>query len=248
MKTCQLAAVAAACAVLAACGGNSGGDDTPTPPAGATTYPEVSPVLGQVDTFATVTTDDAANAVNRGYEERVTAAGADGSYTLEQDDPSNFTTTINGITYHYIPTVRTFGPTAGGNVQTGYTETLPSGASKCTQAFHGAHRAVPMWVGETWSLSYTITCGSTVTNYTDVGAVDAAESVTVPAGTFTALKMHAAISWTTAAGQNVVEQSTNWVDPAHGFFTLKREVVYQRSGTVPAHFVTGQTVELQSRH
>jgi len=247
MKSYQLAAIATACSALVACGGNDAGDTSSKPPAGATTYPEVTPVVGQVDTFATVTTDDAANVVDRGYEERVTAVGADGSYTIAQDDPSNFTTTLNGITYHYVPTERQFGATSGGNLQTGYTETLADGQVSCKLAYQGGQRPSPMWVGQTWTLRYTVTCGSTVTSYTDVGSVDAAEPVSVHAGTFNALKLRDTLRWTTSTGQNVVEQSTSWVDPAHGFFTLRREVSYQRSGTVPAHFVTGQTVELQSR-
>ncbi len=85
-----------------------------------------------------------------------------------------------------------------------------------------------------------------VRSITDNGTVVALESVTVPAGTFSALKLQSTEVWT-EDGQTVTEQITHWVDPAHWFFTIETATTFTRSGNVPAHYVTAQTIELQSR-
>lgn len=248
MKIHHAAAIVAALSVLGGCGGNDAADQG-EPPQGATSYAEVTPTLGSLDTFQTVSIDDSGNSVVQAYEERVTAVGADGSYQLTQDDPLNQTATVNGITYRYDPTVRQYGPTAANNVQSGYTVTLPSGGTAtCTMTIQSGVHTKPMYVGQTWSTRYTVTCGSATTAYLNTGTVAAVESVTVPAGTFTTLKEIYSSSWTTAAGQQIVEHSILWMDPAHGFFTVKRASTYERSGNVPLHHVDQQTVELQSRH
>jgi len=248
MKIHHAAAIVAALSVLGGCGGSDAGD-TGQAPSNGTTYAEVTPTLGSLDSFESVSIDDAGNTVAQAFEERVTAVGADGSYQLTQDDPLNQTFTVNGITYHYDPTVRQYGPTAANNIQSGYTVTLPSGGTAtCTMAIQSGVHAKPFYVGQAWSTRYAITCGSVTTAYLSTGTVDAVESVTVPAGTFTTLKETYASSWTTSAGQQIVEHTVLWMDPAHGFFTVKRASTYERSGNVPLHHVDQQTVELQSRH
>jgi len=238
--------------VLGGCGGDGGAGDSVdggTPPPGVTTYSEVTPTPGSVDTFTSVWVDEALNTVAEGYEERVTAVDPDGSYQLTLDDPSNQTITVNGITYHYNPEVAQYGATSANNVVSGYTDTLPSGAiATCTVAFRSGIHAKPYYVGQTFSTHETDTCGSVSTEYVTAGSVTAVESVTVPAGTFSALKESYSTSWTTASGQAIVMHTDLWMDPAHGFFTLKRVSTYERSGNVPVHHVTTQTIELQSRH
>ena len=252
MKTHHAAAIMAALSVLVGCGGDGGGGDSAdggTPPPGVTTYSEVTPTLGSVDTFTSVWVDEAMNTVTEGFEERVTAVGPDGSYQLTLDDPSNQTITVNGITYHYNPEVAQHGATSANNAESGYTDTLPSGAkATCTVAFQSGVHAKPYYVGQTFSTHDTVTCGSVTTAYVTAGSVAAFESVTVPAGTFSALRETYSTSWTTAAGQAIVEHTDLWMDPAHGFFTIKRVSTYERSGNVPLHHVDQQTVELQSRH
>ncbi len=248
MKIHHAAAVVAALSVLGGCGGSDAGDPG-DPPVQATTYAEVTPPLGSLDSFQTVELDDSGNTVGRGYEERVTAVGADGSYQLTQDDPQNQTVTVDGITYHYDPTVRQYGPTSANNAQSQYTVTLPGGGTAtCVYAVQSGEHARPFYVGQSWTTNYTVTCGTVTTAYVSTGTVAAVESITVPAGTFTTLKETTSSSWTTAAGQKIVEHSDLWMDPSHGFFTVKRVSTYQRSGNVPLHYVTQETVELQSRH
>lgn len=246
MNTVHIAVVCAACSILCACGGDDG---TQAPPAGTTTYPEVVPTLGSVDAFVVANIDDSGNAIATAYEEHVTAVGGDGSYQLSQYDPGNQTLTVNGITYHYNPTVRDYGgSTTNDGQETGYTVTLASGGTvACTVAIQSGGHPRPWYVGQTWTVNYGVTCGSSTTAYVETGSVDAAESITLPAGTFNALKNSSSTTWTTATGENIVEHSTAWVDPAHSFFTLKRVIAYQRTGNLPTHYVTSQTIELQSR-
>ncbi len=249
MKLTRQVALAAACTALAACGGN--GDEVSShPPAGVTAYPQVDPIVGSLDTFSVATVDDAGNTIARGYEERVTAVGGNGagSYELVQDDPSNQTVTVDGLTYHFDPVDRKYGGAAANYNLASTKETLPDNSElTCTTSVQSGGHPRPFYVGQTWTTRYTVTCGSTATTYTDTGSVDAVESVTVAAGTFTALRTHGSTSWMTAGGESVVEQYQAWVDPAHAFFTLKNVTTYQRTGTVPAHYVASQTYELLSR-
>lgn len=244
---CSAVAAVAACAVLASCGGSSA-DDAPKPPAGAVTYPQVAPTVGSLDTFANVTVDESGNGIVRGYEERVTKAGSDGSYELAQDDPTGQSTTVNGVLYRYDPTVRDFGGSSANYAESKSVATLPDGKTKTTCNYQGGGHPRPLFVGQTWSTRYTVTCdGGTVTTYTNTGGVDAVESIAVVAGTFTALRTHDTITWTTHDGEIVVQDVQAWIDPAHSFFTLKNITTYTRTGTVPTHYVTSSTTELQSR-
>ncbi|MEP6502495.1 MAG: hypothetical protein ABJD97_04150 [Betaproteobacteria bacterium] len=249
MKIIHLAAVAAACSFLCACGGSDGGGGNDAPP-GATMYVQAVPTLGSLDTFVTADVDDQDNTINSGYEDSVTAVDADGSYQLSRDDPSNRTVTVDGITYHYSPTVFQFGDASTNRgIETGYTYAPPSGGTvTCSVAVRSGGHAQPWYVGQAWTMAYDVTCGTTTTAYVESGSVDGVEAVTVPAGTFTALKLSSSLAWSTASGQDVVEHVTSWVDPAHSLFALKRTIAYQRSGNVPAHFLVGFTTELQSRH
>lgn len=245
---CSAVAVAvAACAVLASCGGSSA-DDAAKPPAGAVTYPQVAPTVGSLDTFANVTVDELGNSIARGYEERVTKSGSDGSYELSQDDPTAQSITVNGVLYRYDPTVRDFGGSNTNYAESKSVTTPPDGTATTTCNYQGGGHPRPLFVGQSWSTSYTVSCdGGTVTTYTNTGGVDAVESITVAAGTFTALRTHDTITWTTHDGEVVVETVQAWIDPAHSFFTLKNVTTYTRTGIVPTHYVVSSTTELQSR-
>lgn len=248
MKFHRAASLASACAALAACGGGGSDAVSSSPPAGATSYAQVAPTVGSLDTFANVTVDEAGNTIARTYEERVTRSASDGSYQLAQDDPNAQVLTVNGVTYRYDPTLRDFGGKSSNYAQVKSVATLPDGSpSTCTWATTSGGHPRPFFVGQTWTTSYTVSCPGTVTAYVATGSVDAVESITVAAGTFTALRLHVATSWSTAGGEDVVEQVQAWVDPAHSFFTLKNITTYQRTGTVPAHHVASMTTELQRR-
>jgi hypothetical protein len=63
------------------------------------------------------------------------------------------------------------------------------GTGTCTYDPNGSGPPFPVSVGQTWQLQYTLSCnGSAPITYTQDGTVVDAEPVTVPAGTFNALK------------------------------------------------------------
>lgn len=240
------AAVAAACAFLCACGG--GGDDSSGPGSSSqpVTYPKTTPVAGSLDVFATAYTDSANNTVTQHWQQQVTTTNTDGSYSLEQTDPTNATVTVDGITYHVSPRAENF---AADGHAIDYTVTHPDASTDhCSYANFTGNRKLPLSVGESWTNDFTIACADgTSTAYTVSETVVSAEQVTVPAGTFSALKEQMTSTWTTPRGEHVVETETHWIDPARSFFTLKSTSTYVRTGTVPSVYVTGQTTELQSR-
>ncbi len=250
MKLTHLAAIAAIGSCLAACGGN-GDDNSPdsgptTPPAGATLYPEVTPPAGSTETFVTAKIDDANNTINGTYTETVASANSDGTYTIDEFDPTGSTLNVDGITYHLNPSTLSFG---SDGVETGVVVSLPNGSTQtCTLSTLTGGHAHPIWVGQAWAQTRRESCTpGTVETLTESGSVLALESVTVPAGTFMALKETNIQSWTDANGQNITETITHWADPAHYMFTIKSLVTWARSGKVPTHFVTSETIELQSR-
>lgn len=245
MKSTSTIGAAAAACCLAACGG--GGGDSATSPAtsGTTTYAFVTPTVGARDTFTTTTVDDSNNTITGGYEETVASVASDGSYTLSQVDPSGASVTVNGLLYRFDPRVTSFD--ASGH-EMAIEITRPTGVVDCTLATQAGGHVVPWYVGQAWTQSLTESCspGASIA-YALVGQVTSYESVTVPAGTFMALKVVSTQTWTDPTGQTVVETITHWADPAHSLFTLKTIYSLARSGTVPAHYTVSETIELASR-
>jgi hypothetical protein len=76
--------------------------------------------------------------------------------------------------------------------------------------------------------------GSAPVSYTQQGSVVDVESVTVPAGTFTALKFQSTITWTDADGTNRTQTITNWRDTAT-LYTLKQQISIAVTGTLPTN-------------
>lgn len=252
MQFIRLAAIAALGSCVAACGGGGGsGDDggagagPNTPPAGTTTYAQGTPVVGTSDVFVTAEVDDSNNTIDGTYTQRVASVNADGSYTLTQVDPTGDAPVVNGIDYRFAPVTRTFD---GKGEQLSADFTLADGTTRdCTFLTAQGH-PTPWYVMQAWESVVEESCtpGSSEPMVI-AGSVVNLESVTVPAGTFTALRLEETQTWTDANGQKISASVTHWVDPAHSLFTLKTITTYTRSGNVPAHYVVSQTVELQSR-
>ena len=250
MKSIKIAAIAALGSCLVACGGN-GDDDASTgpttPPAGTTTYPTVTPKVGATESFVTTRVDNSNNTVNGTYTERVASANADGSYAIQTNDPTGSVVTVDGITYRYNPTLSNYDTDAH---LASEAITLANGSTQnCAYTtVSGEFSPYPSWVGQGWAATRQESCTpGTVETIVESGSVQALESVTVPAGTFTALKSTSVQTWTDANGQNITETTVHWSDPAYSLFTIKTIVTYVRSGNVPTHYVTTDTIELQSR-
>ncbi len=250
MKLVKIAAIAALGSCVAACGGN-GDDDAhtgrTTAPAGTTTYPMVTPKVGATQAFVTIKVDDSGNTIAGTYTERVVSANADGSYAIQESDPGGTVETVNGLTYRVNPALSNFD--TDGHVAS-ETITLANGNTQnCTYiTMSGEFSPHPYWVGEDWQATRQESCTpGTVESIAEHGSIQSLESVTVPAGTFTALKSTTVETWTDANGQNITETVVHWSDPAYSMFTIKTVITYARSGKVPTHYVTTSTVELQSR-
>jgi len=232
--------------VVAACGGGSDDSSAASPPAGTTTYAQGTPVAGSSDVFGTVEVDDSNNTITGTYTQRVAGVNSDGSYQLTQVDPTDASPVVNGIDYHFNAAVLNFD---GKGHETEASFTAADGSVQtCTFTTESGGHATPWWVGQTFASTLQESCNpGSVRVIQESGSVVSLESVTVPAGTFMALKLTTTERWTDSSGQNVAEQITQWADPAHWLFTIKTHVVYTRSGNVPAHYVNSQTIELQSR-
>jgi len=233
---------------LVACGGGGGGDggNPVSPPVGPTTYTQAAPVAGTSDVFSTAEVDDSNNAISGSYVQTVASVNPDGSYTLTQVDPSNDSPIVNGIDYHFNSATLNFD---GKGHETGASFTAADGAVQtCTFTLESGGHPYPWSVGQSFALTVQESCNPGSSQLlTESGSVASLESVTVPAGTFMALKLQTTESWTDSNGQNIVEQITHWADPSHSLFTIKTVIAYTRSGNVPAHYVNSQTIELQSR-
>jgi hypothetical protein len=74
------------------------------------------------------------------------------------------------------------------------------------------------------------------------------ESVTVPAGTFTALKLQSTDAYTTADGTVITQTATNWRD-VNTLFSVQKETTLVYSGTLPANsYAVSSQTQLQSEN
>lgn len=239
----QVWAIFALGGLLAGCGGGSGAD--PGQPAqGSTTYEPGTPVTGATDVFKITSVDDSNNTIVVGYTQQVQSVSGAHSYILTQADPTNASPVVDGVNYHFNATTLTF---VDGR-ETAASDTSEGGTlQNCTFTLQSGGHAAPWWVGQTFALSVQESCTpGDLRSINESGTVAALEQVTVPAGTFNALRLQTTEVWT-ENGQTVTEQITHWVDPARWFFTIKTVTSFSRSGNVPSHYVTSRTVELQSR-
>jgi len=231
-------------ALLAAgCGGsnssgNSGGSGT--------SYAFVPPVSGVTRILAETIVDNSDNTINIGYSDTVSMVNSDGSYTALVQSTTGASTIVNGTNYAVTTENENYNDSGQ---EIGYTFTGETGALvTCTYTPHANGPDFPVQVGQTWQIDYTQSCdnGSAPVSYTQQGSVVDVESITVPAGTYTALKFQSAITWTDADGTTRTQTVTNWRDTAT-LYTLKQQISIAVSGTLPTTgYPVSRTIELQS--
>lgn len=232
-------------ATLAACGGGvtvTGGESI-----NGTSYDSVIPAVNSRQVFAETIVDNGHNTINLTLRHTVTAVADNGlSFTLLQDDPSNTSQTVNGTTY--AVQTETITENASGQ-ETGYSYT-PSGGSltTCSYSPHGAGPDYPLTLGQTWDSGYALLCsGASTLSYQQSGSISEIDSVTVPAGTFTALRLDSTLTWTDSAGTTRVETISTWRDTATSRL-IKRVITTAYSGTLPTHgYPVSTTLVLQSQ-
>jgi len=239
MKICYVALLAG---LLTACGGGGSGVVASTK-----SYSFVPPQAGSQRTYNQTIIDNSNNTINETIRHTTNTVNSDGSYVVLQDDPSSNSYIVNGTNYSIV--TETFTQNKFGQ-EISYVYT-PSGGSQttCTLSPHGGGPDYPIAVGETWSLTYTLTCGSSAPiSYSQTGNVVGVESVTVPAGTYSAVKLQTTTIWTGLSGTTYTNTETNWREANTGI-SIKRTIShsYTYSGTPPTngHAVT-TSAELSS--
>lgn len=232
-------------AILVACGdGTSGSSNNSS--SGTTSYSYVVPQINGQRIYSRTIIDNSSNTINETLRETVTAVNPDGSFVSTEDDPTHTSITINGTTYT-IDTATVTDTSSGQELSYVYT---PSGESltTCLDNPHGLGPDYPLLIGTGWSITYTWTCGaSPPILYSQTGSVIDLESVTVPAGTFSALKLQSTVSWTDSQGTTFIETITNWRDANTGR-SVKEVTSRTFNGPAPTNgYAVSSTTELQSQ-
>ena len=222
-------------------GGGGGGNETGT----AATYSFAAPKVNSQRIYAYSTVDSLNSTINQTVRDTITSVASDGSFTFVRDDPTGNSYDVNGTSY----TTRTDLITENRSGQT-LSDSYSAGGVPvtCKVAPHGAGPDYPVSVGQTWSLSYAVTCGTAVpTSYAEAGSVIGVEAVTVPAGTFSAVKTQSTSTSTDPSGTTRTESITTWRDIATAA-VVKRIINVAYSGTPLLHGYPVTTVStLQSQ-
>ena len=228
MRATRVVMVAAFAAGLAGCDGSSDSSDSSNGGNG-TVYGFVTPGVNSQRAYSETIVDNDNNTIDLSYTQTVTAVNSDGSYTVVQQDPIHKSVAVDGTTY---------------SIQTQLIDVDNSGqATSYTYADAGANNVIciytpngpgpnfPVTVGTTWTLDYTLGCGTlAAVSYVQIGNVADVESVTVPAGTFNAIKLQSTITWTDAQGTMRTQTVTNWRDVLTSV-SVKQSITITYAGT-----------------
>lgn len=231
MRSSLTMIVAALAASLSGCGGGSSSDGD------SALYKFVTPPVKSQRLYAETIADNQHNAILLSYTETVTAVAADGSYTLVQQAANNQSQVVDGTTYSLQN--ETLSVNSSGQT-TAYTYAAPGGVPiTCSYAPNGPGPDFPVAVGVTWTLDYTFGCDTQAPiAYVQNGTVVDVESITVPAGTFNAIKLQSTITWTDALGTMRTQTVTSWRDVLT-LVSVKESVTIAYAGTLP---ITGYPV------
>jgi hypothetical protein len=212
-------------ALIVGCGGSA--DNS----AMAITYNFVTPQTNSQRAYSRVIIDNSNNNINEAFVDTVVNANADGSYVVMEDDPNHNSVTVNDTLYS-IP-AETVSVNDSGQV-TAYSYSAPDGTPvTCTYTPHAAGPDFPLTVGQTWTLAFTRVCASNAPiSYTQTGTVVDMESVTVPAGTYSALKLQSTLTWTDMSGTTRTQSIKNCRD-VNTTVSVKESVSTAYSGTLP---------------
>jgi|SRR5665213_809441 len=228
MKLAAITGVVVLSMLIADCGG--GGSDATAAPV---TYDFPAPQANSERIYSRVIIDNANNTIDETVDDKVTIVNADGTYVVMEDDPTHTSVTFGGTTY----SVLTENVNVNGSGQsTSYSFTAANGnTGTCTYNPHGVGPDFPVTVGTTWSLAYTFACGNNVpVSYMQTGSVVDVETITVPAGTYSTLKLNSTVQWTDANGTTHTQTVSNWRD-INTMISVKEVVSIAYSGTMPTN-------------
>jgi len=243
MRGKALIIFAISAATTAGCGGGGGSADTT---GSGTSYSFVPPVAGVIRILAETIVDNSNNTIDIGYSDTVSNVNSDGSYAALVQSITGDSSIVNGTNYAVVTQNENYDDSGQ---ELSYTFTGSTGLLvTCSYAPHANGPDFPVEVAQTWQVQYTLSCdnGSAPITYTQQGSVADVESVTVPAGTFTALKFQSTVNWTNAQGTVRNESTTNWRD-TKTLYSVKQQISIAVSGTAPANgYPVSRTIELQS--
>ncbi len=231
-------ALVGAAALLSSCGDSSSDDGI--------LYAFVAPSLNSERMYSEMIVDNENNTIDLAFTDTVTAVNGNGTYSVLQEDPNHESVVVNGTDY-LIQTQTIQVNNSGQEIHYAYVDTAGT-PFNCTFTPHGPGPDFPVAVGMTWSLSYTFACGEqTPVTYVQTGTVVDVESVTVPAGTFNALKLQSTLAWTDAQGTQRTQTVSNWRDVLTSV-SVKQSVTIAYSGTLPmSGYPVSREIILQSR-
>ena len=212
---------------LASCGGSSSGGTAGSPGMG-TSYEFISPVLNSTRTYSETIVDNFNNTIDISLSDTVMTVNSDGTYVV-LFQPGTPSVIVNGTNYGGPPETQSYN-TSGQETLDVYTSTT---VNTCNFDPHGSGPDFPLQVGMSWSLDYTYSCnGGAPVSYMQSGTVSDVESVTVPAGTFSAIRLQSTLTWTDAQGTTRTQTISNWRDVATSI-SVKQEISIAYSGTLP---------------
>ncbi len=232
MQTARCVCYTAMVAALVGCGGESSG---PT-----ASYAFAPPPMSSQRTYAVTDVNPTSTSVNTVIQ-TVTKVNPDGSFSYHEDVPPGIP--INGPNYQ---------PGDYTDDSSGHLLTFtPIVGFPCTATPRGPGPIFPVTVGEKWQWMYGYLCappGSLVPVplYTETGSVADIESITVPAGTFAAVKLQSTITWQTGlCNGGCTETLTLWLSVANGELVKSTaNYNYGTSGTLTTTALLSETREL----
>jgi hypothetical protein len=237
MRPMKIATITWLTASVAGCGGGNGNDGMGGL---GTTYDFVTPQVNIERSYSQTIIDNSNNTINEKFTDTVTSVATDGSYVVGREDPDHNSVVVNGTTYSIV--TATLQVNNSGQ-ETSYVFTGASGEpTTCTFEPHGTGPDYPVTVGKTWGLQYNFGCGTEAPiAYAQTGTIVDVESVTVPAGTYSALKLQSTVTWIDLNGTIHTQTVTNWRD-INTMFSVKQTISTSLSGTMPT---TGYAVSTE---
>jgi hypothetical protein len=203
-------------------------------------------VVNSSRVYAETVVDNSNNTIQGiAYMETVESVTAGGIIIEQQQPTTGSGDSVNGTVYGVSAETVTF---SNFGRETGFTYTESDGSpGTCTYSPREGGPQPPLQVGQTWQLDYTEVCnGGAGVSYAQNGTVVDVESVTVPAGTYTALKLQSTTVWTDSAGTTHTQTNTNWMDTA-SWHSVKQTATFAISGTVPTNgYAVSRQIEMTS--
>jgi hypothetical protein len=222
--------------LLTGCGGGSGSFGSGDP----ATYTFITPKVGTQSVFSNTLINNSNNAATRTVIESVTEVNSDGSFVVSRYDPSGNNTLSNGITVSLFPIVSY--NSVGQAFKYTYLNLTDSSQITCFYSPHASGAPSPLTVGQSWTFSWTQTCPLTSSDATQNGNFVGVESITVPAGTFTAYKFQSITTRPTGSTSTTIWRNASDTDTR----TLKIVHNYTYTGIAPTDALASDTWSLQS--